>query len=127
MEARRRRVGVAQKATFRVGQHVRISKENVRFAKADEQNISTEVVKVAKVIERRPRAVYEHEDLNGRVSTASFIARKTPVRITDRTSCKIDNIIDKKVRRGIRVFLVRWRAYSKEFDSSVPATGVKII
>jgi len=36
----------------------------MKFAKSDEQNFSTEVFRIAKVIERRPRAVYELEDLN---------------------------------------------------------------
>jgi len=63
MEARRRRVRFA-KAKFPVWQHVRISKNKIRFAKAAEQNFSTEIFRVAKVIERRPRAVYEPCDLN---------------------------------------------------------------
>jgi len=64
MEEARGRVRVA-KATFRVGKHVFISKEKLMFAKAAEQNFSTEIFRVAKVIDRRPRVVYELEDLNG--------------------------------------------------------------
>jgi len=65
MEARREgRVPVA-KATFRVGKHVRISKEKMRYANAAEQNFSTEIFRVTKVIEIRPRPLYELEDLNG--------------------------------------------------------------
>ena len=41
------------------------SKEKIRFAKAAEQNFSTEIFRVAKVIDSRPRVVYEHENLNG--------------------------------------------------------------
>jgi len=65
----KRSVRVA-KATFRMEQHVCISKKKMRFAKAVEHNF-----KVAKELDRRPRAVYELEDLNARLSTASFIAR----------------------------------------------------
>jgi len=64
MEARRRGVHVA-KAEFRVGQHVRISREKVKFAKSAEENFSTEIFRIVKVIERRPRPLYELEDLNG--------------------------------------------------------------
>jgi len=64
MEARRRGVRVA-KAEFRVGQHVRISREKMKFAKSAEQNFSTEIFRIARVIERRPRPLYELEDLNG--------------------------------------------------------------
>jgi len=63
MEARRRGVRVA-KATFRLGQHVRIRKEKMKFVKSAEQNFSTEIFRIAKVIERRPRPLYELEDLN---------------------------------------------------------------
>ena len=54
MEARNRGVRVA-KAEFHVGQHVRISKEKMKFAKSTDQNFSTEIFRMAKVIERRPR------------------------------------------------------------------------
>jgi len=58
-------VRVAKAATFQVGQHVRITKQKLRFTKAAEQNFSTENSNVAKVIDRRLRAVYELDDLNG--------------------------------------------------------------
>jgi len=38
---------------------------STRFAKAAEQNFSIEIFRIAKGFERRPRAVYELEDLNG--------------------------------------------------------------
>ena len=64
MEASRQRVRVA-KAKFRVGQHVRISKKKLKFAKAAEHNFSTEIIRIVKIIHRRPRVVCEIEDLNG--------------------------------------------------------------
>ena len=57
MEVRRQGCVRVAKATFRVGHHDRISKENMRFAKAGEQNFGTEIFRVAKINERRPRAV----------------------------------------------------------------------
>jgi len=39
-------------------------KEKMKFPKAGEQNFSTEVFRITKVIERRPRPVYELEDFN---------------------------------------------------------------
>jgi len=60
---RRRRIRV-DKVKFSLGQHVRISKEKMNFAKGGEQNSSTEVFRITKVIERRPRPVYKLEDLN---------------------------------------------------------------
>ena len=86
-----------------MGQHVRISKEKMRFAKAAEQNFRTEIFRVAKVVGRRPRVVCELKDLNGTPIDGQFCREElTPVRITDRTAYKIDKILDKGVRGGIR-------------------------
>ena len=52
------------KAKYSVGQHVCISKEKAKFAKSAEQNFSTEFFRIAIVIPRNPRPVYELEDLN---------------------------------------------------------------
>jgi hypothetical protein len=110
--------------TFWVGQHVCISKENLRFAKAAEQTFSTVILKVAKVIERSPRVVYELEDLNGTTIDGQFYRQEfTPVRVSDRTVYQIDKIL----RHGIREYLVRWRGYGRDFDFWVPATNEQAI
>jgi len=57
MEFRRRRVRVA-KAEFRVGQHVLISNEKIKFAYSAEQNFSTEIFRIAKILERRPSGYF---------------------------------------------------------------------
>jgi allophanate hydrolase subunit 2 len=68
-------VRIKKAPTFRVGQHVRISKEKMRFTKAAEQNFSSEIFKVTKVIERSPRVVYEIEDINGTTIDGHSIGR----------------------------------------------------
>jgi hypothetical protein len=62
------------KAKFRVGQNVRISKQKMKLAKVGEQNYTTEIFRIVKVIQRTPRPVYELEDLNGKLT---FIVRRT--------------------------------------------------
>jgi len=74
------------------GQHVHISKDKMRFAKAAEHNFSTEIFRVAKVIDKRPRDVYELEDLKGTPIDGPFYSKE---RIIDRTAYKIDKIMDK--------------------------------
>ena len=86
MNRRRRRIRVA-KVKFSVGQHVRISKEKMKFAKGGEQSFSTEIFRVTKVIERRPRPVYELEDLNKTpIEGQCYAEELTPVRITEQTA-----------------------------------------
>jgi hypothetical protein len=81
---------------------VRISKEKMKFAKGYEQNFSTEIFRIAKVIERRPRPVYEVVDLNETSIVGQFYQEElTPVRISKRTVYKIHKILNKRVRRGI--------------------------
>jgi len=116
------------KPRFRVGQHVRISKEKMKFAKGGEQNYSTEVFRIIKVIRRTPRPVYELEDLNQKVIDGQFSNEELiPVRITKRTTLKTDKILATRVRRGIREHLVRWRGYGPDFDRWINASSLKNI
>lgn len=36
----------------------------------------------------------------------------TPFRVTKHTVYKIENVLDRRVRRAIREYIVRWRVYS---------------
>ena len=51
---------------FSVGQHVRISKKKLKFAKGGEKNYTTENFRISKVVRRPPRPVYELQDLLGK-------------------------------------------------------------
>jgi len=73
--SRRRRIRLT-KIKFSVGQHVRISKEKMKFAKSGEQTFSTEIFRITKVIERRTRPVYELEDLNKTPIEGQFYAEE---------------------------------------------------
>jgi len=82
----RRRILVA-KVKFTVGQHVRISKEKMKFAKGGKQKFSTEIFRITKVIERRPRPVYKLEDLNMTPIEGQYYAEElTPVLISKQTN-----------------------------------------
>jgi hypothetical protein len=113
---------------FRVGQHVRINKEKLKFAKRGEQNYTTDIFKLRKVVHRTPLPVFELEDLRGQEIEGQFYKEElSPVRITKQTTYKIDKILDKRVRRGILEYLVRWRGYSADFDSRVPASDIQTV
>jgi hypothetical protein len=99
----------------------------MEFAKSAEQNFSTEVFRIIKVIHRIPRPVYALEDLNNKLIDGQFYEELTPVRITKQTQFQIDKIIATRVRRGIKQHLDRWRGYSSDFDSWIPASDIKKI
>ena len=63
------------KFNFNVGQHVRIIKEKMKFAKRSERNFTDEIFRIVNVIRRTPRPVYELEDLNGTLIEDSFTGR----------------------------------------------------
>jgi dTDP-glucose pyrophosphorylase len=91
-----------------VGQHVLISKKKMKFAEVGEQNYTMEVFRIIKVIRRKPRPVYELEDLNQKLIKGQFYNEElTLVRNTKRTTFKTDKILDTRVRRGIREYVVR--------------------
>ena len=79
------------KLKFRVSQHERISKEKMKFAKGGEQNYTTEIFKVRKVVHRIPRPMFELKDLRGREIEGQFYSEElVPVRVTKQTTYKID-------------------------------------
>jgi dTDP-glucose pyrophosphorylase len=79
-----------------------------RCDKAAEQNFSTEIFEVAKVIKKSPRVVYELEDINGTsIDGEAYREQLTALRVTDMTVYQVHKILGKRVRRGIRKYLVR--------------------
>jgi hypothetical protein len=109
-----------------VGQNVRISKINAKFEKSSAQKFSKEIFKIFKVIRGNPRPVFELEDLNRTPKDGQFYQEElVPVRISKRTVYKIDKILSRRVRQGIREVLVGWRVYPALFGSCVAESSVK--
>ena len=72
--------------------------------------------------------MFELQDLFGQEIEGQFYREElVPVSITKQTTYKIDKILDKRVRRGILEYLVRWEGYSADFDSSVSASDIQFV
>jgi hypothetical protein len=111
---------------FKVGQHVRISQEILKFAKGGEQNYTTEIFHIHKEVPRTPRPVYELVDLLGKHMEGQFYAEElSPVIVTKKKVYHIDKKLRKRVRNGSREVYVKWRGYPKEINSCISAKAVK--
>ena len=81
-----------------MGQHIRISKEKVRFVKGRGRIIRFRIVKA---IRRTPWPVYELEDMNGTLIEGQFYAEDlTPFRVTKRTVYKIEKSWTNGIRKA---------------------------
>ena len=98
----------------------------MKYAKSAEQNFSTEIFRIIKVIRRTPRPVYELEDLNKQIIDGQFYEELTLARITKQTQFQIDKIVSSRVRRDIKEHLVRWKDYISDFDSWVKASDINL-
>jgi len=102
--------------------------EKMKFTKGGEQNYTTEIFKVRKVVHRTPRPVFELEDLRGQETEGQFCSEElVPVRVKKQTTYKIDKILNKSVRRFVLEYLVRWRGYGADFNFCVPATDIQSV
>jgi len=107
---------------------VRFSKEKAKFAKSAEQNFSTEIFRIVKVIPRTPRPVYEPEDLNKQpIDGQLYQEELAPVSVSKETVFKIDKIIGTRVRHDIKERKVKWLGYGPKFDSWIKASTIKKI
>jgi hypothetical protein len=113
-------------AKFKEGQHVRISKEKLKFAKGGERNYTTEIFQTKKVEPRTPRPVYELVDLLGKHIEGQFYTEEvSPLIVTKNTVYHIDKIMRKRIRNGSSEVFVKWRGYLDEFNSWIHAKAVK--
>ena len=89
---------------FSVVQHVRISKVKLKYAKGGEENNTTEIFRIHKVVSKIPQPVYEWQDLLGKHIDEQFYAKElSPVHVTKRTTYAIDKILRKSPTRHSRI------------------------
>lgn len=113
---------------FSIGDMVRIGKYKKTFSKGYEENYTTEIFKVVKVINRKPQPVYEITDMQDRPIKGQFYNFElVRVRVSPQTEYKIDKILKTRKRQGIREHFVKWRGYNDSFNSWVKDSEIKSI
>ena len=111
--------------TYRVGDHVRISKTKGRFEKSYLPNWSTEIFRVT---QRHPRTptVYSLEDLNGEALEGTFYAYELqPVAKTAESYYHVEKVLETRVRGGKTTHLVKWLGWPASFNSWVADSDIK--
>ena len=105
-----------------------ITKEKVKFAKGYEQNFSTEIFRVAKVIQRVTQPVYELTELQDRPIEGLFYNYELlKVTVSPQTELGIDKIVRARNKDGIKQHFVKWRVYEEAFNSWINSTDIKKI
>ena len=95
---------------FKVGDHVRISKEKNIFAKGYTPNLSEDVFVINKIKNTIP-LTYAISDLNGEEITGSFYEKE--LQKTNQKEFRIEKILK---RKGGKLY-VKWKGYNNYFNS----------
>ena len=97
-----------------------------KISKGGEQNCTTEIFRISKVIRRVPRPFYELQDLLGKHIDGQFYGEVlSPVTVTTASNYAIDKILRRRGRGDSLEYLDRWRGYVPEFDSWIKAAFVQ--
>jgi hypothetical protein len=113
---------------FEVGDHVRITKEKVKFNKGYEQTFSTEIFRVVMFIQRMPQTVYEISDLQDRPIEGQFYNYDlVKVTVLPESLFQIDKIVRSRNQVGSKQHLVKWKVYDEAFNSWVNVSDIKKI
>lgn len=109
---------------FKEGDIVRISKYRGVFDKMYEQTFTDEYFIVNERIPRIP-PVYKLRDTTGEILNGTFYeAELQKVRIKSDTIFRIEKILERKIKNGRRMVLVRWKGWPPQFDSWLPSEEV---
>ena len=112
---KKRRRGVFK---YKAGDHVRISHKRKPFERAYDEKFTGEIFKVEKRFRREDIPIYKLVDWGDDPIEGTFYQQELEkVHVDDNTIFKIDKILKKRKRRGVRESLVRWLYYPAKFDS----------
>ncbi len=116
---RRERKNLKNGNDIKVGDYVRIAKnKDSMMDKGFLPNWSDEIFKVVRNVKRRPQ-IYNLEDENGeKIEGAFYKPEIQKVEYNKNTIFRIDKIVSRRKRRGIREVLVEWKGHSKKKNRS---------
>jgi hypothetical protein len=106
---------------LKVGELVRITYLRSTFHRAYYHNYTGEVFRITKVLHNNTIHMYRLIDYNNREIKGQFYYQELqPVTIDENKPYKIERILKRRTRRGIREALVRWAFWPSDYDLWVP-------
>ena len=109
----RNRHNKKQRAVYKPGDKVRLSRHSDTFEKSYFQTYTDEIFEVVRVLPTTP-PTYKLKDVYNTVIRGSFYQEElTRVIVTGRTKYRIDYVIDEKGRGKTKKYLVKFRGYKE--------------
>ena len=110
---------------FKVGDHVRITKRKGVFEKGYTPNWMEEVF-IIKTAKPTSPLTYTLEDLNGEAVKGSFYQQELQKsKVDSDTEYRIERVVRKRTKKdGTKEAYVKWKGYSSDFNSWIPAAGI---
>lgn len=126
---KKKKRGRKQKAKYRVGELVRVSRAKATFEKGYEAKWSEEIFRIHRVLEWRKPRVYELSDLSGEVIDGIFYEQELAQVIKDLHGEEfiVDRVIKSRGRGNNKQLLVSWQGYPSKFNSWIPASNLTIL
>lgn len=117
-----------RRSKYKVGDHVRISREKNVFEKGAEKNWSEEIFKIVRALKRQNLFIYELCDFDGEKIEGFFYPEEITLvhekRVRDHVY-NIDKIIQTRGKGKKKQYLVSWVGYPDKFNSWVSAADIK--
>ena len=111
-----------QEPKFKVGDRVRITKKKKTFEKGFTPNWTEEIFTINTVKDTNP-PTYLIQDLNGEIIKGSFY--EPELQKSHQDTFRIDKILKKRTRDGIREAYVKWKGYNNTFNSWLPVESLE--
>ena len=107
---------------FNVGDRVRIVKKKKTFEKGFTPNWTEELFTVSEVKPTKP-VTYSLKDTKGEEIKGSFY--EAELQKTKQEIYRIEKVLRKRTRNGIKEVYVKWRGYSSDFNSWIPIDNLQ--
>lgn len=103
--------------TLNLGDHVRVHKWKNKFSRGYQQNFSTEVFKISKILNHLPVTMYTLKDLKDETIKGNFYPEE--LSLVKGEVYIVEKIVREKMVNRKKWFFVKWEGFPEEYNSWV--------